>query len=76
MFISIFFQNFSWVLFNEPKGSRNENEDSVIQGLDEDADVTTDRGTKSKTSNMDEKRKALVKKSPVFLTYLQSTPEN
>ena len=70
------FQNFSRVLFSDPKDGKNKAEDSVKKGHNQDADVVADRDTETKTSNIDENKKALVKKFPAFLAFLQSTPEN
>lgn len=76
MFISKLFQNYSRVLFNEPKDGKNKAEDSVKKSHDQDAEVVADRDTKTKTSNIDENKKALVQKFPSFLAFLKSTPEN
>ena len=70
MFISTHFQDFSRVLFNEPKSVQNETDDSFKKGCDEDKVAVDNRGNTSKTSNVNKtSKKAVVKKNPIFFDF-------
>ena len=70
MLISTLIQDFSRLLFNEPKRVKNKTEDSFKKGCDKEKDAVDKKGTKSKASHINkDSRKALVKKNPIFFDF-------
>ena len=68
--ISTLIQDFCRVLFDEQKTVKNETGDSFKKSCDQDKDAVNNRGTKSKTSNINKNsKKALVKKNPIFFDF-------